>query len=388
MLINRYIFRQTASALLTILIALTLIVWLTSLLREIKLLTSQGQTFILFLKITALAIPNLLVTVAPVAFLIASLHTLNRLNGDSEIIVLSAAGASVWRLLLPYFFLAMVVFAVMLVANLYTLPAASRLLQSYVAQVRADVLTQVLQPGEFSELERGLTVHVRERAANGDLLGVVVNDERDPKAVATVLAERGQVVSDGKRAAMELTDGQVVRQTEGRSQAQIVVYNTYTFDIGDFTQKDVNRDLQPRERDIEDLLFPKEKQFYEANKARFRAEIHERFSTPLYAPLFALLAVLYLGQPRTTRESRTNLLFTAFAVGALFRIFGIAAVNLAAKQTWAVFALYGVPVAGILLCVLMFSLNKQPPALALPAIRLGAFGRLFQRRGDPMPRPA
>ncbi len=93
MLISRYIFRQTASALIMILVSLTLIVWLTSVLKEIKLLTSEGQTFFLFLKITGLAIPNLIVTVAPVAFLIASLHTLNRLNGDSELIVLSAAGA-------------------------------------------------------------------------------------------------------------------------------------------------------------------------------------------------------------------------------------------------------------------------------------------------------
>ncbi len=94
MLISRYIFRQTASALITIIVSLTLIVWLTSVLKEIKLLTSEGQTFFLFLKITSLAIPSLIVTVAPIAFLIASLHTLNRLNGDSELIVLSGAGAS------------------------------------------------------------------------------------------------------------------------------------------------------------------------------------------------------------------------------------------------------------------------------------------------------
>jgi lipopolysaccharide export system permease protein len=98
MLIARYFFRQTSSALLMILISLTLIVWLTSVLREIKLLTSEGQTFWLFMKITGLTIPNLIVMVAPVAYLIACLHTLNRLNGDSELIVLSASGASVWRI--------------------------------------------------------------------------------------------------------------------------------------------------------------------------------------------------------------------------------------------------------------------------------------------------
>src|SRR6516165_12701132 len=119
MLINRYIFRQTASAVLMILISLTLIVWLTSILKEIKLLTSEGQTFILFLKITSLALPNLIITVAPIAFLIAALHSLNRLNGDSELIVLSAAGASVWRLFVPYFRLGTLVAAAIFAANLF-----------------------------------------------------------------------------------------------------------------------------------------------------------------------------------------------------------------------------------------------------------------------------
>ena len=125
MLITRYIFRQTASALIMILVSLTLIVWLVFVLRQIGLVTSEGQTFVLFLKITALGLPKLIVTVAPVAFLIASLHTLNRLNGDSELIVLSASGASVWRLLTPYMALATLVAAGVLAANIFVLPGFS-----------------------------------------------------------------------------------------------------------------------------------------------------------------------------------------------------------------------------------------------------------------------
>ena len=149
MLIARYLFRQTASALIMILVSLTLIVWLTLLLREIKLLTAEGQTFLLFLKITALAIPNLIVTVAPVAYLIASLHTLNRINGDSELIVLSASGSSSWRLLFPYFALALIVFGAVLGANLYVLPPASKLLNDYISQVRADLLSTVAATGRI-----------------------------------------------------------------------------------------------------------------------------------------------------------------------------------------------------------------------------------------------
>src|SRR5262249_2958263 len=161
-----------------------------------------------------------LVTVAPVAFLIASLHTLNRLNGDSELIVFSAAGASAWRLLTPYMTLGIVVSICVLLSNLFLLPRATRLLGDYVSQVRTDIISQILQPGEFSELERGLTIHIRDKSRDGDLLGVIVHDERDRKNTTTVVAERGIVSTEGGRAVMQLQDGQILRHSEGKTDAQ------------------------------------------------------------------------------------------------------------------------------------------------------------------------
>ncbi len=381
MLISRYIFRQTASALLTILISLTLIVWLTSVLKEIKLLTSEGQTFFLFLKITSLALPNLIVTVAPIGFLIASLHTYNRLNGDSELIVFSAAGASVWRLFVPYFALAVVVSMSVLVANMYVIPASARLLNDYVSQVRADLLSQVMQPGEFTDLEPSLTFHIRDKGREGELLGVVVRDQRDPKMTTTVIAERGQVLTEGRRSSMELYDGQILRQEAGKEASQIVVFKTYAFDIADMAPRQGPRDLGPRERYIGDLLFPdEESKFYQENKARFRTEIHERLSGAVYAIVFAILATLYLGRPRTTREGRAGILFTAFTIGAAIRLIGIAGINIVGKDLGALWLIYGVPAAAVAIGLLMLGLNINAPAIGLPRLRLPWPLTLVRRR--------
>ena len=371
MLISRYIFRQTASAVLMILISLTLIVWLTSILKEIKLLTSEGQTFILFLKITALALPNLIITVAPIAFLIATLHSLNRLNGDSELIVLSAAGASVWRLFVPYIALAVVVSVSVLAANIYVVPRAARLLNEYVSKVRADLLSQVMQPGEFTDLEPGLTFHMRDKGKEGELLGVVVRDQRDPKMATTVVADRGQVLAEGRRSSMELYDGQILRQEDGKQEVQIIAFKTYAFDIGDMAPKEGPHDLNPRERNIGDLLYPDENtKYYQDNKSRFRSEIHERFSAAVYAIVFAILATVYLGRPRTTREGRAGILFTAFTIGALVRLVGIAGINMVGKNPWAVLLIYGVPVAVSALGLLMLGFNINAPAISMPRLRL------------------
>ncbi|MEJ2125799.1 MAG: LptF/LptG family permease, partial [Alphaproteobacteria bacterium] len=138
-IIGRYIFRQTALALVMILITLTLIIWMTIALRQLSLMTSQGQSFIIFMKMTMLAMPNMIAIVAPVALLISALHTLNRLCGDSELIILSASGANAWRVARPYLALAAVVAAFVMASNAYIAPHAMRLLREYKTQVSTDL---------------------------------------------------------------------------------------------------------------------------------------------------------------------------------------------------------------------------------------------------------
>ena len=91
---DRYIFRTTFGAFLLVLVSLTTVIWLTHALREIDLMTNQRQTVLTFLGITSLLIPMLVLIIAPIALVIAVGHTLNRLNTDSEIVVMSASGMS------------------------------------------------------------------------------------------------------------------------------------------------------------------------------------------------------------------------------------------------------------------------------------------------------
>ena len=73
---------------------LTGVVWVTQALRQIDLITSKGQTILLFLMMTGLALPSLVAIIAPVALFAGILYTLNKLNGDSELVVMAASGVS------------------------------------------------------------------------------------------------------------------------------------------------------------------------------------------------------------------------------------------------------------------------------------------------------
>jgi lipopolysaccharide export system permease protein len=100
-LFGRYIFRTTMVAFVVVTVSLTLILWFTQAIREFDLVTSQRQAVIVFVGITGLFIPMLVMMIAPIALVMAAAHVLNKLSSDSEIIVMSAAGVSPWRPLRP-----------------------------------------------------------------------------------------------------------------------------------------------------------------------------------------------------------------------------------------------------------------------------------------------
>jgi lipopolysaccharide export system permease protein len=92
--IGQYIFRSTLGAFLLVLISLTATIWITQALRDVDLMTNRGQTILVFLGITSLIVPLLILVIAPIAMVISVGHVLNKLSTDSELIVMNAAGMS------------------------------------------------------------------------------------------------------------------------------------------------------------------------------------------------------------------------------------------------------------------------------------------------------
>ena len=231
---DRYIFRTTFGAFLLILISLTAVIWLTHALREIDLMTNQRQTILTFIGITALLIPMLILVIAPLALVVAVGHTLNRLNTDSEIVVMNASGMSPWRIFRPFLTTTLAVSALVLWVSAYLAPAGLRELRDWATKVKADFVVNIVQPGRFINIERGLTLHIRERRSDGQLLGIFIDDRRDPNERATSLAEYGEIVETGRGTFLVLVNGSVQRMESGRIDPTIVKFERYAFDLSRF----------------------------------------------------------------------------------------------------------------------------------------------------------
>jgi lipopolysaccharide export system permease protein len=382
--IDKYIFRTTLASFAVVLVSLTGVIWITQALRDIDLMTSQGQTIVTFLGITSLVIPALVLIIAPIALMIAISHTLNKLATDSEIIVMNAAGLSPFRLFVPFVYATCVVAVMVAFIAAYLAPDGMRRIKQWDTDITADVLTNILQPGRFAQLDQNLTVRIRERRPGGLLAGVFIDDRRDPKERVTIVADHGTVLKNESGSFLILEDGNLERLEADKRDPAMVVFGRYAFDMSKFSNHDQAVALGIRERYLWELLYPDEDDpIYKQLPGQFRAELHDRFMSPIYPFAFAALTFAFLGTPRTTRQSRN------FSIGgsilAVFglRMIGFACSVMAVKSAFAPLIQYLMLFAaiGAGIWIIMSGIVIEPPAGLIEAINrsnarlLRLFGR-------------
>ncbi len=372
--IERYVFRQAFGALILVLLSLTAVVWIAVALKQLNLVTSQGQDALVFVKMTLLAVPNLIGLIAPIALLVACIFVLNRLAADSELIVLTAAGAPVWRIVRPLLLLAVLVSVGVSLVNHLAMPWSLRTLRGFITEVRTDLIGQVIQPGRFTSPEPNLTFHIRDRSLQGELLGLLMHDARDPKLVSSYLAESGWLVNQDEQAFLVMQKGHILRRAADSSDpVQIIAFDRYIVDLTQFEQKEMQAFVwRARERYLDELLHltPEEKKSRTLS-GQVRAELHERFSSALYPFAFLMIVIAFCGQAQTTRQSRGQNVAFAFLAATCVRIVGLSVTNLAVVSPRVVVVLYALPIGATVLATIQTwrNLRPTPPGRVSQGIR-------------------
>jgi lipopolysaccharide export system permease protein len=321
--IGRYIFRTTFGAFVVICASVTALMWITQALRDIDLMTNQGQSVFVFIGITGLIIPLLVSIIAPIALMIAVAHVLNKLGNDSELIVMNAAGMPPWVLFRPFLAVGIVVSLLVAAISAYISPWGLRALRNWANEVREDLVTNIVQPGRFTKIEAKVTLHIRERRPNGQLIGIFIDDQRDPKERVSILAEQGDIVKNDRGLFLVLETGSVQRHETGQRDPALVLFDSYGFDLSSLSGGPRALTYSTRERYLWELYDPTatDKQFAD-QPDQIRAELHDRITGPLYPLAFVVLTYAYLGAPRTTRQGRTMSLIGAISVVATLRGLG------------------------------------------------------------------
>src|ERR1700704_3497600 len=383
--IDKYIFRTTLASFALVLVSLTGVIWITQALRGIDLMTSQGQTIITFLGVTSLVIPALVLIISPIALMIAISHTLNKLATDSEIIVMNAAGFSPFRLFRPFFFATCVVAIMVAFIAAYLAPDGMRRIKQWDAEITADVLANILQPGRFAQLDQNLTIRIRERQPGGLLVGIFIDDRRDSKERVSIVADHGTVVKNDSGSFLILEDGNLERFEIGKPDPALVAFRRYAFDMSKFSNQGHDVTYGIRERYLWELISPPpDDPIYQQMAGAFRAELHDRLMAPIYPFAFAALTFAFLGTPRTTRQSRNFSMGSSIMAVFGLRMAGFACSVMAVKSPLAPIVQYLMLAAaiGASLWVVIWGVVVEPPAALMEAINKSN-ARLLRLIGRP-----
>src|SRR5271156_6847718 len=105
---------------------MTIVVWLTQSLRLLDLVINRGQSAPTFVYLTLLILPGLLVIILPLAYFFGTIYGLHKLNAESDLMVMQAAGFSRWQPVTPVIIVAGGMMLITYLCSLFLMPPGQR----------------------------------------------------------------------------------------------------------------------------------------------------------------------------------------------------------------------------------------------------------------------
>jgi lipopolysaccharide export system permease protein len=348
-LIELYILRRVAIMFFAVLGAAVGITWTVQVLQRVDFLTTSGQSIQTIIQFSSLLIPSAIPLVMPFALIIAITQTLSTMNQDSELVVINASGAPRSAVMRPILMLAAIISIVsFLVAN-YVDPYARMNMRAMIANASADLLNVVVQEGSFRKLADNLYIQIAERRGDGSIGGLFIADSRDPTLDLIYYAADGNIASTPAGDMLLMKDGEVQRRDVSDGTVSIIKFNSYAFDLSQFTSAGDDFVIYAKDRPLTYLLNPDPNDpILQTRPLRYKAELHRRLTEWLYPVVFALIALAFAGDSRSHREARVSASFSAISTALLVYWAGYFSADRADKDETYIVMMYLVPI-GVML---------------------------------------
>ncbi|MCW8835843.1 MAG: LPS export ABC transporter permease LptF [Rhodospirillales bacterium] len=344
-LLNRYMFGQLAVGMILVATAMTCILWLTQSLRFVEMIVNRGLNAGTFLYLTGLLLPNFLTTILPIALFAVVVFVYHKMIMDRELVVMRAAGVNQLSLAAPAIILSLIVAILSAALYFYFLPKSYEKFREFQWEIRHEHSNILLQEGVFNTISNSVTVYVRDRSREGELLGILIHDTRDRAQQATLMAERGALVQVDANPRVILFNGNRQVIDKATKKMSILYFDRYTFDLETAKAQQAERFREPRERMFFDLLNPELDPTVPARSyGKFIIEAHHRIVAPLHAVTFTLIALACLISGNFTRRGQTQRVVLAIVLMVGLQTLSLGIENLSAKRTEAIPLIYAAAV--------------------------------------------
>ena len=337
--LDRYILRQCLTMMIFVTAALSAAVWLAQSLRLVDLIVNRGLSVALFSYMAVLILPRFLDIVLPVGAFIAVLFVFNRLTSESELVVMRAAGLGPLVLARPVFILGGLAFLVLMSLSAYFLPASNREFKDLQFEIRNRFVSALLQEGTFTTISDKLTIYIGGRNERGEVIGLLINDDRDPKQPVTILAEQGVFANTAEGSRVIMVNGSRQRFDRETGKLSVLTFERYTLDLAMMRDAPLVRFRDGQERFLGELFWPPA-DLDPATRDSFLLEGHQRLALPLSVFSFVMIPLACLLPGELNRRGQLNRVLLAVGLAVLFQAVDLAVKNLAGRHPAAIPLIY------------------------------------------------
>jgi len=157
-------------------------------------------------------VPNVIAFTCPMAMLVGTIIGLTKMQGDSELVAVRAAGVGAFQMAIPIFLLGLVMSAFAFVVNLKGVPLAASLVRSVALQTAIKKLESPIEPGVFNTEIAGSTIYVKGGdVETGEWRNVFVyNEDKGAATIRLITSSNGRIDISGQSSELVLENATVI----------------------------------------------------------------------------------------------------------------------------------------------------------------------------------
>ncbi len=361
---DRYMLSQLLAVFGFFALVLVSVYWVNRAVGLFDRLIGDGQSALVFVEFSLLALPKVIRLVLPIAAFGAAIYVTNRMMRESELVTMQATGSSTFRLARPVIVFGLIVTALHLVLMNVLVPRSDALLREREAQVSNDVTARYLKVGEFMHPSQGVTLFIGEMSADGQLRNVFLFDDRNAGSSSTYTAQRALLASGDAGPVLLMFDGMIQSVARADGRLSVTRYSDYSFNLlslieergGVIRTVETTTTLELLQMDPA-TWGPELSTYYET----VLQELHSRLAQPFLSAAAAMIGFAALQLGAFSRFGLMRQILGAVLVLILLQLLNTTGASLAVRNAAAWPANYAAPIAGFAIAMAMLHLSQYAP---------------------------
>ena len=354
---NRYVLGRLTQTFGFFSLILILAYWINRSLGIFNSLIGDGQSTIVFFELIFLFLPQVIAIILPIAALAATIFIINRMNSESELVILDAAGLSPFNILRPFIYFAFLTSILTAILSLYLVPISRSQMDFRTEIISKDIISKLISDGSFLHPVPNMTIFVSSVNTNGELEDIFIHDQRSKDRDLTYVATRALLVKENEKSHLVLFNGLLQTLDIKSNTLSHIGFDSLTYRLAQLTSTEEKKLSNIDNYGIIELLKADHtlQKSLKKSKSRIQFEAHDRILKPLHCFLYVLLSAVIMCIGSYSRFGLARQIFFSVLIVLGFNILSTNGLVLLRRDSSNWFFGYLPAILGFILVYLLFT---------------------------------